>query len=294
MRRARLSRRRTFLTLAGALAALVVAGCSASSEHPDDTHGATGAATSVGKGLPSEHVHGIAFNPGDDKVYLATHDGLFRYDSEGPVRVGPVIDLMGFTAAGPNHFYSSGHPGEGVDLPNPVGLMESTDAGQTWTPLSRQGQTDFHALAASQVGVVGFDGASVIASTDGRNWTTLEPPVPAYSLATSPDGKTLVVTSRSGPARSSDSGSTWAALSGAPILQFVHFVDNMTAVGVAPDGAVHVSEDAGASWRQRGTAGETPQALTTRKLPDGETEILVVTASGILRSIDSGRQFTAS
>lgn len=292
MRSPRVDRRRTFLSLAGALAALAVSGCSPSAEHPEDTHSGTAAATSAGKGLPSEHVHGIAFNPGDDKVYLATHDGLFRYDSAGPVRVGPVIDLMGFTVAGPNHFYSSGHPGEGVNLPNPVGLMESTDGGQTWTPLSRQGQTDFHALAASQVSVVGVDGASVIASTDGRNWTTLEPPVPPYSLATSPDGKTLVVTSRSGPARSTDSGSTWTALSGTPILQFVHFPDNTTAVGIAPDGAVYVSEDAGATWRKRGTAGETPQALTTRKLADGETEILVVTASGILRSVDSGGQFT--
>ncbi len=292
MRKASLDRHRTFVSILGALAALATAGCSVATEHPEETHSATGAATSVGKGLPSEHVHGIAFNPGDDKVYLATHEGLFRYDSAGPVRMGPVIDLMGFTAAGPNRFYSSGHPGEGVDLPNPVGLMESTDGGQTWTPLSRQGQTDFHALAASPLGVVGVDGASVIASTDGRNWTTLEPPVPPYSLATSPDGKTLVVTSQSGPARSSDSGSTWTTLSGAPILQFVHFPDNATAVGVAPDGAVYLSEDAGTLWRPRGTAGETPQALATRKLADQEIEILVVTASGILRSIDSGKQFT--
>ncbi|MDT0167302.1 hypothetical protein Q9R32_17250, partial [Actinotalea sp. AC32] len=84
-----------------------------------------------GHGVPSDHVHGVAFNRADDKVYLATHDGLFRYDDTGPVRVGPVIDLMGFTAAGPDHFYSSGHPGPGVDMANPVGLIESTDAGET-------------------------------------------------------------------------------------------------------------------------------------------------------------------
>jgi hypothetical protein len=39
--------------------------------------------------LPSAHVHGVAVNPADDKLYLATHDGLFRYDATGPTRVGP-------------------------------------------------------------------------------------------------------------------------------------------------------------------------------------------------------------
>ena len=81
--------------------------------------------------LPSAHVHGVGINPGDGLVYLATHDGLFRYGPAGPERVGAVNDLMGFTIAGPDHFYASGHPGPGSDLPNPVGLVESTDAGRT-------------------------------------------------------------------------------------------------------------------------------------------------------------------
>jgi len=33
--------------------------------------------------------------------------------------------------AEPDHFYASGHPGEGADLPDPVGLIEATDAGRT-------------------------------------------------------------------------------------------------------------------------------------------------------------------
>lgn len=43
--------------------------------------------------LPSAHVPAVARNPADDRVYLATHDGLFRYEAGGPVRFGPVIDL---------------------------------------------------------------------------------------------------------------------------------------------------------------------------------------------------------
>lgn len=280
------------LTIVAPLLALILAGCSNSAALPKGTNNETRASTSAGEGLPSEHVHGVAFNSADDKVYLATHDGLFRYDSTGPVLVGPVIDLMGFTAAGPDHFYSSGHPGAGVDMPNPVGLIESTDAGQTWAALSREGKTDFHALTASQAGVLGVDGAAVVATTDGRNWVTLKPPVAVYALAVSPDGETVVATSKSGPARSTDGGTTWIAQPEAPLLQLVHFPDDQTAVGVAPDGGVFVSGDAGATWDRRGAVGAAPQAVTARPLPDGQFEILVVTATSLRRSLDSGSLFT--
>ena len=105
---------------------LLLASCGTAAD--TDTSTTVGDDHQDASGLPSPHVHGVAINPGDDLVYLATHDGLFRYDDTGPTRIGPVIDLMGFTVAGPNHFYASGHPGEGSDLPNPVGLITSTDA----------------------------------------------------------------------------------------------------------------------------------------------------------------------
>ena len=129
----------------------MTAGCAATPD-PARTSTTVDPGHPAADGLPSPHVHGVAVNPADDRVYLATHDGLFRYDPTGPQRIGPVIDLMGFTVAGPDHFYASGHPGQGTDLPDPVGLLESTDAGHTWTALSRQGQSDFHALTASPAG----------------------------------------------------------------------------------------------------------------------------------------------
>ncbi|KQY48317.1 hypothetical protein ASD18_12120 [Cellulomonas sp. Root137] len=233
----------------------------------------------------------MAFNPADDKVYLATHDGLFRYDDTGPARVGPVIDLMGFTAAGPDHFYSSGHPGAGVDMANPVGLIESTDAGETWSTLSREGQTDFHSLTASEVGVAGFDGAAVLSTPDGQAWTTLEPPVATFALAASPDGTTLLVTSQSGPARSTDGGDTWDVVPEAPLLQLAYFSDDQTVVGVAPDGIVFLSTDAGATWDQRGTVEQAPQALAARAQRNGQLEILVVIEGALLRSVDNGFTF---
>ena len=239
-------------------------------------------------GLPSPHVHGVAVNPGDGRVYLATHHGLFRYDDTGPTRVGPVIDLMGFTIAGPDRFYASGHPGEGSDLPNPVGLLESRDAGLTWSQLSRQGQSDFHALAASPSGVVGSDGA-LRASPDGRQWRDLQIAALPTALAASPDGHTVLAATDAGMLRSDDAGLTWAAPPGAPPLKVLSWAADGTAVGATFDGAVHVSTDAGATWQRRGRTPP-PQAITATAA-DG-MRVLVVTDENVLDSADGGTTFT--
>lgn len=297
-------RRSALLAASAATSALVLTGCAATEETPaaqdspstQDEEQGSGHPDNGARGeqarLPSAHVHGVAVNPGDDRVYLATHDGLFRYDETGPTRVGPVVDLMGFTVAGPDHFYASGHPGPGVDLPEPVGLIESTDGGRTWSLLSRQGQSDFHALAASSAGVVGFDGDALRATSDGTTWRELDPPVSPYALAASPDGAVLLASSETGPVRSDDAGATWAAVEQAPLLQVVDWAAGQTVAGVTPNGRVAVSEDTGATWTERGNVGGPPQALGAHPMPDGSLRVLVVTADEVLDSIDGGASFT--
>lgn len=264
----------------------------ASSEEAVDTSASEAADTDgtyTAIGLPSPHVHGVAHNSADDRVYLATHDGLFRYEPEGPVRVGPVIDLMGFTVAGPDHFLASGHPGPGTDLPQPVGLIESVDGGITWTVQSRGGQSDFHALTAAREDVIGFD-AVLRRSDDMQNWSRLEPPVAPYSIAASTDGH-IVMTSQSGPIRSSDDGQTWEDMDNAPLLQVVDWAEGSTVVGVTPDGTVAVSEDAGATWATRAQTGDAPQAVDAYTRPDGSLSVLVVTSDTVLESSDGAVTF---
>lgn len=241
-------------------------------------------------GLPSAHVHGVAVNPADDRVYLATHDGLFRYGESGPERVGPVIDLMGFSVAGPDRFYASGHPGPGTDLPQPVGLIESTDGGGTWSELSRQGESDFHALTATDTGVVGFDG-TLRRSDDGLSWSTLQAPAAPYALAAAPDGSTLLATTQEGPLRSTDAGATWQAVASAPLLQVVDWAAGQTVAGVTPEGTVAVSDDGGATWTTRGDVGAAPQAVGADTAPDGSLRVLVVTTEELLGSTDGGSTF---
>ncbi|WP_432497395.1 F510_1955 family glycosylhydrolase [Kineococcus auxinigenes] len=296
-------RRSRFLLRTATLSATVLlAGCAGAepgavqhhggnSERSDSEHGDGGRATAA-TALPSAHVHGVAVNPADGRVHLATHDGLFRYEESGPVRVGPVIDLMGFSIAGADHFYASGHPGPGVQLPEPVGLIESTDGGRTWQALSRQGESDFHALTASAGGVVGFDG-TLRSSPDGTTWSVLDAPVEPYALAASPDGAVLLATSEAGPARSSDAGGTWSVLRDAPLLQLVDWAGGATVAGVGPDGTVALSTDAGATWSTRGQVAGAPQAVGADLQPDGTTRVLVVTDEGVHDFRDGGVSFTA-
>ena len=274
--------------------AVAVAGCAGA---PDATTGggADGHGDAVEQptpgSLPSDHVHGVGVNPGDSSVYLATHDGLFRYVDGAPKRVGPVIDLMGFTVAGPDHFYASGHPGPGVDLPNPVGLIESRDAGQTWLPLSRAAESDFHALTSSAAGVVGFDGALRV-SGDRATWKELDPPAAPFSVAAAPDGGVLLGTTDGGLLRSSDSGETWETIDTGVVLMLLAWAGSDTVVGVAPDGTVAVSDDAGATWTQQGSAGGPPQALGAHAGPEG-LRVLVATDAALEESKDGGVTFSA-
>lgn len=271
-----------------AAAAVLLAACGAGTDA--GTAGGDGGSVASGA-LPGEHVHGVARNPGDGKVYLATHQGLFRYDKTGPVRVGPVVDFMGFAVAGPGRFYASGHPGDGVDLPAPVGLMETRDAGKTWSVKSLGGQSDFHALTSSSKGVLAFDGA-LQSSADGKTWSQLAIGVEPATLTSAPDGSRILAMTTSGVMFSGDQGATWAPLPGAPQLLLATWADNATAMGVTNTGALAVSTDAGATWTTAAGKVDSVQAMCATRAKDGTVEVLVVTDSAIQRTVDSGATFS--
>lgn len=274
--------------LVAAAAALLLAGCSsADGGTADGSLGEAPAGT-----LPSSHVHAVAIDPADGTVLLATHDGLFRIADDGrSTRVGPVIDLMGFSVVGPGRFLASGHPGPGADLPEPVGLIESTDGGRTWVPLSRQGESDFHALTAGPEGVLGYDG-SLRHSVAGEEWETLAIPAAPHTLAASPDGAQILATTEQGLLRSRHGGRSWEPVDDAPLLQVVGWAeDGRTLAGVTPAGQVWTSGDAADTWTEAGDLGEAPQAVTLDVNGEGPARILVVTEAGLYESGDGGRTF---
>jgi photosystem II stability/assembly factor-like uncharacterized protein len=275
------------VTLLAAAAVLLLAACGSGAAAGA---GAAPVASTQTGGLPGEHVHGVARDPGDGSVYLATHQGLFRYSKGTSVRVGPDVDFMGFSIVGPGRFYGSGHPGDGVDLPAPVGLMESTDAGKTWSVRSRGGESDFHALTSSSKGVLGYDGA-LRASTDGKTWTQPAIAAEPRCLAAAPDGSRVLATTAAGVLLSQDQGATWAQLPAAPQLLLAAWADRTTATGVTTTGHLAVSSDAGATWTTGTARVDSAQAMSASRTT-GTLEIIVVTDSAIQRSIDSGATFS--
>ena len=95
---------------------------------------------------------------------IATHTGLFRVDaaSRKAVRVADRNqDTMGFSIVGPNRFIGSGHPDRRErNLPARLGLIESTDAGNSWTSVSLLGDADFHVLRSLRGHVYGYDASN--------------------------------------------------------------------------------------------------------------------------------------
>lgn len=59
------------------------------------------------------HIHGLGINPSDDKLYVATHYGLYTVEQDqAPQRVGELSqDFMGFTVSqAPTEFWLAATP----------------------------------------------------------------------------------------------------------------------------------------------------------------------------------------
>jgi hypothetical protein len=269
-----------------AVVAVVLAGCSLSA-----TDTSTGAGAHDAAGLPYEHVHGLGVDPADGAVYVATHDGLFRAGADGLQRAGTTgRDLMGFTITGPGTFLSSGHPGPDEPVANPLGLVESTDAGTSWTTLALAGEVDFHALEVSAGTVFGYDATNQIVRVSedgGRSWQT-RAALPALDIAADPaDPAALLATVEGGVAVSGDGGRSFAAPTG-PQLAYLSWAGDGTVYGLGLEGTVFRSGDGGTSWAPAGIVpGGRPQALTATA-----GTLLAATAGGVYRSDDGGATFT--
>lgn len=242
-------------------------------------------------GTAISHVHGITRDAGTGEgsgvILLATHKGLFRLQDRELTQVGPVVDLMGFTVTPEGRYLASGHPGVDTDLSQPVGLIESTDQGKTWSVLSRGGESDFHALAAGPDRVLGFDG-QLRASSNGRTWDTLEIPSAPAALAIAPSTGIFLATTEDGVLRSADEGATWEILDTPQPMSLIAWADEKTIVGAGIDGHLLTSRDAGKTWTASDQSVGEITALGASTTADGEIEALMVADTTVLRTTDGG------
>ncbi|KYH45573.1 F510_1955 family glycosylhydrolase [Branchiibius sp. NY16-3462-2] len=233
------------------------------------------------------HIHAVARHPRTGDLLLATHEGLFR-QIDGQLRqTGPVIDLMSFAVASDGTFYASGHPGTETDLPQPVGLITSTDGGATWQVASRGGQSDFHALTVGAGTVTGFDGA-LRTTTDNTTWTQHTIPAPPRDLAAAPRTGTLLATTSRGLFTSTDNGTTWTTLSPPEVAVLAAWADDSTAVIVTTTGRLATSTDSGRTWTLHPKSIGAAEALHAQRSPDGQLEIIAVVGDTVIRTMDAG------
>lgn len=131
-----------------------------------------------------EHIHGAGYWGDEGIPVIATHFGPFEFrDNTWYKTTRNNHDYMGFQPT-KDGFYSSGHPEEGSNLKNPLGLVKSRDKGESLEQLAFYGEIDFHYLGASyETGTVyiyneiqnspigtGF----FYSKNKGKDWTQLE------------------------------------------------------------------------------------------------------------------------
>lgn len=148
-------------------------------------------------------------------------------------------------------------------------------------------KADFHTLKARHGRVYGSSGGQLMVSEDKKSWNQ-RASIPIGDLAVSPENPdTLIVTTQQGLGISTDGGRQFQALPGAPALLLLTWTDEGTLVGVDPDGTVHVTDDGGKTWAERGNAGGRPGALRATA-----EAIFVATRDGeVVESSDGGKTF---
>lgn len=250
---------------------LLVAGCASSGDAPSTpASSAEPTAASASPSAPTApaalgieavslseeiaHVHGLVATDADT-VVAGTHSGTRTVTRDGAVAAAGADqhDLMGMTGeAGTQRMASSGHPGPGSPLPNPVGLISSDDGGATWSPVSLQGQVDFHALAVDGSAAIGYGGGPglLVSSDGGATWkdgARIQPAALAYS------GDRIIATTESGLQVSTDGGSSFDPPY-APLLVLISAGTDGSMLGLDAASVVWSSTDDGESWVSVGPA----------------------------------------
>ncbi|MBI3336431.1 hypothetical protein HYZ98_02605 [Candidatus Peregrinibacteria bacterium] len=225
--------------------------------------------------LKASHVHGLAVDRGDsNRVYLATHDGLFTVQNDTDLqRVGSSRDdFMGFSPhpSDPNILFSSGHPKGGGN----IGFQRSEDKGERWKKISNgnpAGPADFHAMMvhpANPNHMYGWYKLRVHRSLDGgETWTVLpKQPPEVLSFAGDPRNENVVYIGTIGDLlMSTDKGESWTSMTSVFANDVVFDVE----VDASTGDLFLATRDSGIERVSRGSEGGTIVEVMG-KLPDGD------------------------
>jgi photosystem II stability/assembly factor-like uncharacterized protein len=232
------------------------------------------------------HIHSVrAFG---DQVILGTHEGLFRYVDQKTVQsMGPEnFDIMGLAVFG-KKLYASGHPGPGSKLPEPVGLLLSTDSGKTWKKLGLQGEVDFHLLESAGADMYGVDSGSgnlLYSNNAGKKWTSRGKNV-VSDIAINPDKIGSALALREGKLISTQKSFTkMRAIESTLTFTSLDWISgSLLATGGK---SLYRSSDSGMTWKK---ISDFPDSVST--VTQSSKIIAVVAGNSIFKSTDGGKTF---
>jgi photosystem II stability/assembly factor-like uncharacterized protein len=185
---------------------------------------------------------------------------------------------------------ASGHSGEAA-LPPVLGLVKSTDEGETWQPVSGLGTADYHEIEVDGDRILALryeePGTIQISSDGGKTWDKREAPSVAapIDIAVNPGNPDQwAVSTDQGTFISSNGGKSWRQwdTTFGPRIAWVK-PDALYLAG--KDGKVKKSPDAGKTWQDVGSIGAGPKELAF----SAKGELYASVAGGeIRRSADGG------
>ena len=259
--------------------------------------------------LQHEHIRSLAVDPNNPQIIYAgdTQDGVFVSANGGTswkqqqngLTPGTTINALAFD-----------DPGEKLYAATGAGMYVSADAAKSWTMVGGLPQDRYTTIAfdlkKAQSIYVGSDQHGVLASQDsGASWSAANGGLPASlsinGLAFDSDAHRLWAATSMGVYRSSDGGASWQALNnGLPADINVYSVLPASIDGgkqgliyAGTNQGFYLSQDAAAHWQ----TSQTP--LTHVSINAVAIDFHTVTTvyiatrtAGILRSIDSGENWT--
>ena len=287
----------------------MLAGCGGSARTKSaSTVPFTAPSTRLVDGSRPPYITGLAVNPADHSLLLATNRGLYRISADGHhsqtiaarARAGSRVGSFGQRVSSlafihDGELLGSGHPnGTARDLPPFLGVLESSDNGRNWTAIARVGFSDLNVLVVSGSTVYGFDTllGGVVASYDsGRTYVERASPPGAFvlDLAIDPHANHhLIASTESAIFSSPDGGSTWRRISSGEESRLAWGTAGLYRADA--DQSLLTSSDGGMSWRLVGKLPRAPGKLV--EMADGRL-YAALTDGSIVTSRDAGRSWKA-
>ncbi|WP_079478269.1 F510_1955 family glycosylhydrolase [Halobacillus salinus] len=192
-----------------------------------------------------QHVHGMGYLD-ENSIAFAAHSGIKIYkDGEWLSSTYHQNDYMGFNVV-EDGFYTSGHPGEQSDLPNPIGIQRGEVIKEDLTSLAFKGESDFHAMGvgARNEAIYVLNqrsnsemGQGLYKSTDdGENWQEIAAEnlgEKIFQIAVHPDDENLVaVAGATGIFLSEDGGEKFERISNQGQGSGLYFSDDKLYYGL--------------------------------------------------------------